>query len=192
MTRYLTPITDRSQADIDALTSKAFFNVADWLRIYSNAQVAKALVEYLTDHLTIPFTAVTTPTTATIPSVNDLNALLANINRIRVESGLPDIPGLDTLNEAWLAGNNAASPDYTDANEWERVIDIIYNSMQASVEYQVYCGVAAVGQPRFYQHRFRQYPYWVQPAVSPVRTIRMGFAGSGVGMTRNNSWRRYT
>lgn len=187
--RYTTPITDRTALDVTNKTAKAFFNVADWQRIYNNTQVTKALVDLLLS-INITFNTVVTPTILTIPTVTELNTLLANIERIRIASNLPSITGLTEITSAWLAGSSVDAPDYLDVNEWEQVLDIVFAVIGYSVEYAVYCGVAAVGQPRFYQHRFRQYT-WVADAVSPVRRARTGIATSASGLTRNNSWRKY-
>jgi hypothetical protein len=187
--RYIAPVTDRSAADIANKTAKAFFNVADWQRVHNNAQVTKALVDFLLS-INVTFDAVIEPTIATVPTVAQLNALLGNIDRLRIESSLPAITGLAEITSDWQSGTGANAPDYLDANEWEQVLDVILNSVAKAVEYQIYCGVANVGQMRFYQSRWRKYA-WVQNAVSPVRSHRTGIAVSGAGITWNNGFRRY-
>lgn len=187
---YTPPVYDRTALDITNLTAKAFFNVADWVRVYNNALVVNELVEFLLS-INITFDTVTTPTITTIPTVTQLNTLLANIERIRVAACLPAITGLTEVTAAWVAGNAEDSPTYLDANTWERVLDVIYNSIAASVEYQPYCGVFAVGQPRFYQHRFRQFAAWIPNSAAPVRRARTGVASANAGLKRNNGFRRY-
>lgn len=151
---YTTPIYDRTAEDITSLTSKAYFNVADWARIYDNAEAAHALVESLLNIIVV-FDEVVPPTMETIASVTALNTLLANIERLRLASTLPAIIGLVAIKYTWLAGANEEVPDYSIVNSWEQVIDIIYTSVPRALEYWIPCGVSAAGQPRFYQHRFR-------------------------------------
>lgn len=188
--RYITPITDRELLDITNRTSKAFLNIADWIRIYNNAELTKILVDFLLGTSTT-FDAVSTPTVFTKPTVTQLNTLLANMNRVRIASGLPEITGLSELKADWLEGSSADAPDYIDVNAWETFIDTIFNCIGLSMEYRIYCGVSATGQPRFYQYRFRQYSGWVQPAVSPHRRARTGFAVCGSGLRQTNKYRRY-
>lgn len=187
--KYKAPIIDRSLADIAARTSKAFFNASDWQRVYGNAEITNALVAYLTK-VSIQFDIIPDATIATVPTVSELNALLANIERIRVSAGFPAINGLVEIKDDWAAGSAATAPDYLDANDWERVLDILISTIGSLTEYVVYCGVSAAGQPRFYQHRFRQYD-WVQAAETPLRRARTNVAVTGAGLTRNNGYRRY-
>ena len=186
---YITPITDRTQADIDARTSKAFFNVADWVRIYGNAKQVHDLFVVL--GFSVPFNTLSTPTQVTIPSVHTFNSFLENIETLRVAAGLPVIPGLTEIKVDWLEGSSAESPDYLDANDWERVLDILYNNIGFTLDYVIYCGVANAGQPRFYQHRWRQFGGWVLPSLSPVRRPRTGIAIMGTRLMRQNKWRQY-
>jgi hypothetical protein len=186
---YTPPITDRAQLDITNKTAKAFFNVADWVRIYDNAEAVNAFVSFLNS--VIPFDQITYPTTLTIPSVANLNILLANIERIRLTSNLPAIAGLNEVTSNWQSGSAANAPTYMDVNTWEQVLDVLLTTVNNSIQYRVSCGVASAGQARFYQHRFRQYQ-WVEDVVSPVRRHKLGIAVSGVGLTRNNRFRRYS
>ncbi len=188
--RYTTPVTDRSADDIVAKTEKAFFNLADWMRIYNNAQIVAVLVAFL-NKVEVTFNAVAEPTTATVPTVADLNTLLANIERARLASGVPESYGAVEIKDDWDDGISAEAPDYLDVNQWERVLDVIFNAVGGLVDYnRMYCGVAAVGQPSFYQHRWRQFA-WVPVSAAPVRRARTGFASCGTGLTRNNCWRHY-
>ncbi|MBK8467725.1 MAG: hypothetical protein IPL32_18075 [Chloracidobacterium sp.] len=154
---YITPITDRSENDIKSRTAKAFFNVADWQRIYNNAQVTKTLVDLIQGG-SILFDTLPSITITTIPTVTELNTLLANIERIRVEANLPAIPGLTSIFAEWGEGVGSESPDYLDVNEWEQVLDLIYNLVPNAGKYYVWCGVASAGQTRFYQSQWRKHP----------------------------------
>jgi len=76
--------------------------------------------------LSIPivFNTVATVTVTTIPSVNDINALTGNIERLRLEV-LTDIPTLTTeIKDDW---GGTLSPRFTDVNLWESVIDTIWD-----------------------------------------------------------------
>lgn len=188
MTTYTTPIFDRTVDDISARTAKAFFNLSDWMRVYGNAQIVNAIVSALNGH--IAFDTVVEPTITTIPTVTELNTLLANIERLRVGSGLPPIEGITSIKHDWIEGSAADAPDYLDANDWEKVLDVIFHSVVLSTDYRVYCGVAGAGQPRLYQARWRVHG-WVPDSVSPVRRARTGVATTNTGLTRNNSFRRY-
>lgn len=190
MTKYITPIYDRTASDITSQTAKAFFNVADWVRIYGNAEIVNEVINTLLS-IGVTFDTVTTPTITTIPTVTQLNTLLANIERIRVAACLPEITGLTAITSAWTAGSSADAPTYLDVNEWEQVLDIVFSMISHSVEYQPYCGVFAVGQPRFYQHRFRQFNF-VSPSATPTRKPRANAASTGTGLTRQNGFRRYS
>jgi hypothetical protein len=188
--RYTPAIFDRTVEDITNKTFKAYLNVEDWRRIYNNSRVANALVAFLVN-IDIAFDEISMPTTTTIPTVVELNTLLTNIGEIRIASGLPPITGLVEIKNDWLPGSSADSPTYVDVNDWERVIDIIFHSIGILVDYnRIYCGVPNVGQPSFWQHRFRQFN-WVPVSESPVRRARTGIAATGAGLTWNNSFRRY-
>lgn len=186
--KYTTPITDRTALDVTNKTAKAFFNVADWQRIYNNTQVTKALVDFLLS-INITFNTVATPTITTIPTVTELNTLLANIERIRLASNLPAITGLTEITSAWLAGSSVDAPDYLDVNEWEKVIESIRSNIINAVDYAIHCGVATSGQVRFYQARWRKYA-WIENSETPSRLPRTGLAITGTGLQRQNTYRR--
>jgi len=120
---YVTAITDRVLSDITTPTSKGYFNVVDWNRVYGNAQVTSSLVEIL---LSIPivFNTVAEPTITTIPTANGVNALTGNIERLRLEV-ITDLPALTTeIKDDW---GGTLSPKYTDVNLWESTIDAIWD-----------------------------------------------------------------
>ncbi|MBV5322625.1 MAG: hypothetical protein JZU60_02170 [Ilumatobacteraceae bacterium] len=187
--KYVTPVFDRTLDDITNRTTKAFFNIADWTRISGNAEAVNILVNFLSK-TSIVFNPVTNQLITSIPTAAELNTLLANIERIRVTCSLPAITGLVEIKDDWVAGRTADAPDYETVNDWERVLDILLSANIESADYRVYCGVSNAGQPRFYQHQFRQYAF-VQPSSSPVRRSRTQNAIAGAGLTRNNGFRRY-
>jgi hypothetical protein len=187
--KYINPIFDRTADDVTNKTAKAYFNLVDWLRVYNNAEVINIIISFLL-RMDITFNAVGTPSIATIPSVTDLNTLLANIERIRATRNLPEITGLAEIKANWGSGSASISPDYLDANFWEFAIDKLLDAVPSLIEYTVYCGVATAGQLPFYQKHFRQFQ-WVRDAESPVRRARTGTSTCGTGLTRNNLFRRY-
>jgi hypothetical protein len=186
---YILPITDRAQSDIDNETSKGYFNISDWERIHGNTETAKILISILLN-TTITQNIITHPVITTIPTVAEINLFIQNINLVRTGSGMPAITGIETLKEDWQAGRSAGAPTFAVVNSWERVLDVVYNAVVRSVDYAIYCGVAAAGQPRFYQNRWRTYA-WILPSETPVRRARTGIATTGSNLTRTNNFRRY-
>lgn len=188
---FTNPIMDRSATDITNRTAKAFFNVADWVRIYNNAQAAQALIQALNE-ISISFTTVSAPTTLSMAQAAAINTLCQNIENIRAGSGLPAIPGIAELETAWATGQRATSPNYITVNQWEETIETLRTGIIGAVEYRIYCGVAEPGQSRFRQNLFRRFQ-WVEPLVSWTRQARAGVPGSTTGssLMRQNSFRRY-
>lgn len=122
---YITPVTDRAPADIVALNSKAYWNVADWERVYNNSYLTSALASIMLD-TPIAFTLLTAPTIATIPAVADFNTLLTNIENARIAM-IALLPALTEIKDNWQAGANVQVPNYTHANQWETTIDAIWD-----------------------------------------------------------------
>jgi hypothetical protein len=121
---YTTAITNRTATDITNRTSKAYFNVADWNRIYNNAQLVNALATIKLNQA-ILFTTLSEPTISTIPSITNFNALLANIERVRLAMvGL--IPSLIEIKNDWIAGVNQSVFNYTHVNQWESALDSVW------------------------------------------------------------------
>lgn len=124
---YVTPITDRTAADIAALNSKAYWNVADWTRVYGNSQLVNSLAAIMLDDV-IAFTLLSTPTTTTIPSVTDFNNFLTNIETVRLAVAGEAISGTTTsIKDDYVAGVGQEAPDYIDANLWESTLDAIWD-----------------------------------------------------------------
>jgi len=141
---YLEPVTDRSASDIVAKNSKAYFNVLDWIRIYGNAlyvnnEIATVLFTAL------PFTTISYPTVNSIPKVADFNALIANIEvmRLFVNGFGAAVSPITVL--VWKSGFGEAAPSYIDVNQWELTIDLIKQFVDPlSVNY-IICGLAVTG-----------------------------------------------
>lgn len=123
---YTTPVTDRTAADIVAKNSKAYFNVADWTRVYNNSQLVNSLVTVMLDER-ITFDTLTAPTIATIPTVTDFNTMIANIERTRFEVAANTPIVAVEIKDDWAAGFNQDAPDYIDANLWESTLDAIWD-----------------------------------------------------------------
>lgn len=133
---YVTAVTDRSQSDISSQTAKAFFEVADWVRVYDNAFIVNALIAAVYSQA-LTFDTVAVPTTVTVPTKTNLNLLLANIERMRlwVFSNHPDDvndPLFVEVKDDWDEGAFVLAPDFTNANRWEKVLDIMHVFLAAS------------------------------------------------------------
>lgn len=125
---YVTAVTDRALSDITTPTSKGYWNVADWVRVYGNSQLVRNLAATMLA-TSIRFDILSTvPTITTIPSVTDFNTFLANIERTRLAVVSVPIPGTTTeIKDDYLAGSGQESPDWVDANLWESTLNAIWN-----------------------------------------------------------------
>jgi hypothetical protein len=188
MPKYMTPIFDRTASDIENLTAKAFFNIVDWERVNHNTQTINELVSAITT-TDVEFTLLDIPTITTFPTAAEINALITNIENVRIACGLP-IDGLVELKNDWKAGMSGQSPNFEDVNDWESVLEIIFRNMKNSAEYIIYCGVSSVGQIRHWQNRYRRYA-WVEASDTPVRRPRTNVGNCGTGLMRQNGWRKY-
>ena len=136
---YVTAITDRDQADITAQNSKAFFNVADWVRVYGNSLEVNTL---LTSNIyPVDFDTLSTPITSDIPSADDthpINTMLANIERMRLwasiylSSYITDSDFVE-IKDDWLSGQSNPAPNFTHVNSWEKVLDILNDYLDSYV-----------------------------------------------------------
>lgn len=126
---YVTPVTDRSATDIANQTSKAFWNVADFERVYGNSLLVHSLIVIYAGATSLIFNQLAMPTITTIPTVADFNTFLANIERAR-QAFVDDeavIPGVTTeIKDDYTGGAQGTSPKFTDANLWESTLDAIW------------------------------------------------------------------
>lgn len=77
---------------------------------------------------------------------DDMLRIRNNIEAIsNAFASITQIHGVQELN-SW---------DYEDANNWEKILWEINRMLVSTENYQVYSGVANLGQQRFWQHRFR-------------------------------------
>jgi hypothetical protein len=67
-------IYDRTQADIDAKTAKAYLNISDWLRISANTDFVRDIAEFVTssDIVKKPVSASSAPQTSVVLSEMEL------------------------------------------------------------------------------------------------------------------------
>ena len=182
------PVYDRVLADVTNRTSKGFFNVVDWIRIHGNTQYVGALFSVL-EGISVSVTALTTPTDASIPTVTEINDFVGNIESMRLALALVNPIPLTVLTDNYVDGQNAITPDYEDVNDWEENLQLLKDFLLYSAGYRISCGVAEVGQIRFWQNRFRE--PWVVESTAPVRRLRSGVGISGTGFQRQNGYRRY-
>jgi|SRR3990172_1350338 len=123
---YVTAVTDRTALDITNRTSKAFMNVADWARVYGNAELVNSLTSIMADVL-ITFGQLTAPTITSIPSVTDVNTLAGNIEATRLAAVADGATGISTeIKDNYIGGAQGDSPKYTDINLWESTLDAIW------------------------------------------------------------------
>jgi len=160
--KLIAPIYDRVLSDITNKTAKGYFNVLDWERVYNNVELLHILeVLILTSGTT--FNAIATPTMSTIPTSVDINTLLENLEAIRIEFA-PAPVGPVVLKTDW---GGQQSPTYKEVNDWERNIVLLL------------------------AYIIDGYTDWIPDSGSPVRRTRTDVGICGVGLTRNNGWRRY-
>jgi hypothetical protein len=185
---WITPVTDRTLADIENLTDKAFFNIADWIRINGDTTYVRALINVLRG-INIEYNSLTTPEITTFPTATEINRFVENIETLRSISCLPVNLGIVPLKTDYLSVTNATPPNFEDVNDWERDLQLLRLFTISTSVYMVYCGVAAVGQPRHWQNRSRT--KFIMSSISPVRRTRMGVGAAGSTLARQNGFRRY-
>lgn len=186
---WIDPIVNRSATDITNLTSKAFFNVIDWVRINGNTDHVRAMIEVLRG-VNISYNDLPDPSMTSIPTAEEINQFVENIERLHSYSGIPASFGVAALKTDYVSGASGTSPDFEDVNDWEQNLAILKDFLVKSAFYEVFCGVAEVGQIRFWQNRFRV-PF-VKESETPVRRPRCGVAVCGTGAMRQNKYRRYS
>ena len=139
---YTTPITDRSKSDITNKTSKAYFNVVDWQRIYDNSLHVRNLVQSALG-LSIAFNTISTPTTSTIMTIDNLNAMLENIENVR---SISETIETSEIKVNWQAGPYQDSPDYTHVNSWEENLHAVYTAYSITPVRYARTGIAKTGK----------------------------------------------
>lgn len=189
MSRYITAITDRTENDIINKTAKAYFNIADWKRITDNNLIVAILLSMVYSG-EINLIDLEKPVITTIPTIDDINNLAANINLVRELSGLTNLDNMEAVKENWIAGVYAKAINYEIVNTWEKILETIKKNIVKTVNYMPTCGVGSVGQGRFYQVRWRVYQ-GVAESIAPVRHSRTGLSYCGEALIKANYFRRY-
>lgn len=152
---YITGIFDRTQTDIDTRTSKAFLNVADWNRIYTNSSIVISDEVENQLGIAIQFDVISAPTTTTIPTITDLNKLTGNIERARV---LAEAIGAETeIKDDWLEGASQDAPDFVDVNLWEKTLDVMHIAYTGNFARKGRTGVAECGVGKTRNNQWRHY-----------------------------------
>lgn len=154
---YVTAITDRVLTDVTNLTSKGYFNVADWSRIEGNVYFVRDELQTSATVIITLYGSASTPTIISIFDITIFNTLLQNINLLREKAieAYPFIsgsPGLITIPYLVTAFN------YVSVNQWETVIDIIHTELlriAASRFRFPRTGVAAANTELTWNNRFR-------------------------------------
>ena len=129
---YTTAVTDRTAADVVAKNTKAYFNIADWSRIYRNAELVNSLCEILVEDGPLSFPIVSTPTITIIPSITDFNSLLSSVEVFRTLNSAITAVAPTAIKHDWIAGVGEISPKYTDVNLWESTIDAIWTYLNGT------------------------------------------------------------
>jgi len=172
---WITPITDRSYADIANRTSKAFMNTSDFTRIDGNTDVIRALLDDLYG-LVPAHTDPTAPTIETIPHRSLINTLVGNINACSAAAIVSSSKRPAALS-TYSAG---AGVGWAAVNAWEQALATLYAAVPLAAAYRVYCGVPAAGQPRLWQARFRQRYSIIDTSAATLQASAesMGYEGS--------------
>lgn len=150
---WTAPIYDRTADDVINHTSKGFFNVVDWVRINGNAFYLEALANLLFD-VNISLTELDEPAVTTIPSADDVNAFVANIEMLRTGAHIPLNGELVSLSTPYLTGQNVIAPDFNAVNNWESNLKLLKDFVIGTAIYMIKCGIATAGQERTWQNRF--------------------------------------
>lgn len=187
MSKWIEPIYDRTALDITNRTPKAFFNILDWARIYGNTQQVQAVINIMLA-LDIPVTDLSAPSILTIPTADDINALAANIERLRAAAALPTAAGVSVIKTDWKSGSGADAPDFNTVNDWERDLALIRSLTATAAEQALYCGAFDCGAPWMIAHSFQPWRGYV-PNANDLRRVPRLSTVAGAGLTRQNRWR---
>lgn len=158
-------IYDRTQADVTNRTQKGYYNASDLNRVESWCR-------YLADTLNSLGYSITISTKTNWVQTDMRTS--AEMERIRTNI-LALMTGFHWITRIYA---NANQWNYVKANNWEQILSDIWNLETGMQDWYVYGGVARGGQPRLWQHRFRDFV-----PLSPQTT----WAELG-----NNTWGDYT
>ena len=121
-------IYDRTQADVETLTAKGYYNLSDLKRITE-------WVKFLSDEFGLGLTA----TDYTLGDMVDISELLANIDAIRTGHAWSWTPAVPTATAWNYVKANAVEKILYDANSWEksRKYDIKYTGAYICGEFTI-------------------------------------------------------
>lgn len=145
-------VFDRTMADVTNKTWKGYYNASDLNRVESWCR-------YLADELNnvgynINITTKTNWTHLDMRTASDMERIRTNIKKI--------MTGYHYITTIY---SNAENFDYKKANNWEKILNEIFNLLWGMTDWYVYSGVSNSGQRRLWQHRFRD--FFVSP-ITPV------------------------
>ena len=137
-------IFDRTQADVDNATLKGQYNPSDLNRVES-------WCEFLKDELnavgySISITTKTDWTNSDMRTAEQMERIRGNIKAIM--QGYYYMTNIEPTAENF---------NWQKANNWEQILNEMYQLMFGMENVYVYSGVCNSGQPRVYQNRFRHF-----------------------------------
>lgn len=136
-------IFDRTITDVENATLKGQYNAKDLNRVENWCEYLKT--ELNTAGYQISFTTKTNWTQSDMRTASEMERIRANIKKIM--QGFYYLTNIE---------KNAEHFNYIKANNWEEILYEIYYLMFGTENWYVYGNVARLGQPRLWQHRFRQ------------------------------------
>ena len=137
-------VFDRTQSDLDNDTWKGQYNASDLNRVES-------WCKYLSDELnskgySITITTKTNWTQTDQRTASEMERIRTNIRAIM--QGYYYITQIE---------QNANNFNIEKANNWEKILDEMYNMMWGMTDWYVYSGTSNSGQQRLWQNRFRHF-----------------------------------
>lgn len=150
---YLSPVIDRTQADVINRTTKGFFNVSDWARIANNIRIMYAEVKRIHGASVPALSEMPEMIITSIPTAEDFRALVGNIERTRIAAKFLNTSGQGLFYQ-FTAGEKSFR--FGEVNDWERMIDRIYRRYAplTTARYER-VGVASCGAGMTRGNRFR-------------------------------------
>lgn len=120
---WITPVTNRTQADVTAKNSRGTLNASDLNRIDGNLQ-------YLADELNLTIPPGKTWTSSDVPVVSDYQRILDSTEAVREALSVPGIPDLPEM----------PLNLYTKINAIEQILLMVNNQYQALQDAKIFCG----------------------------------------------------
>lgn len=137
-------VYDRTQADVTNKTWKGYYNASDLNRVEKWCRYLADTLNSLGYNITI--TTKTNWVQTDMRTATEMERIRTNIKKI--------YQGFYYITTIY---QNANEWDYIKANNWEQILNEIWNMAIGTQNWYVYGGVANGGQNRLWQHRFRQF-----------------------------------